>query len=126
MRPTADITAEKFIKDDKVKVYDGSDGIYPRIDAMITLMGGASIQFEKFLSIGFVTGPAFLKADERITGRVTNKKLWVIKPYIDVMPGKGKISIRLGYVKANSRFEAASPTRYRAVTLGIGVRLFGK
>lgn len=126
VRPTIEITAEKFIADNKVGVHDGFDGIVPRIDAMVTVLGGGAILFEKFLSAGFLIGPALLKADEGKTGFPTNKRLLIIKPYIDVTPGKGKLSFRVGYVKGSSRFESVSPTRYKAVTLGVGVRLFEK
>jgi hypothetical protein len=126
LRPTIEITAEGFIKDKEVMVYDGFDGVLPRIDAMISLMGGAAIRIERFLSIGFVTGPAFLSSDDTRTAFITNKRLWVIKPNIDITPGKGKLTFRIGYVKGSSRFKTTSPTRYRALTAGVGFRLIGK
>jgi len=123
LRPAIEMSAEMFPKDEELHFADGSDGEMPRIDAIVNLMAGAAIQFERFLSIGAVTGPAFVRSDGRTTGFTTNKRMWLIKPVIDITPGNGKVTIRVGYTKGSSRFKASSPTRYRSLTLGVGIRL---
>lgn len=70
-----------------------------------------------------VTGPAFVTEYDYVK---TRNKLWAVKPYVDITPGKGRVSIRMGYVKTNTRVEFSSVRRYKAFTLGIGIRLLGK
>jgi hypothetical protein len=127
LRPAFEITGDVFPEDEEVHISDCCDGEYPRIDAIVSLMGGAAIQFERFLSVGAVAGPAFLKSDGTRTAFTTNKRFWVTKPFIDVTPGNGKVTMRLGYLKTNTgRFKPGFRPHYRAFTLGVGIRLLGK
>lgn len=121
-RPQIEVSGDWFLADDKVGRPTPFDGVYPRMERIVNVMGGVEIQFNKLISAGLVIGPSYIKMPDWWAEK---QKIWAVKPVIDITPGGGKWLVRLGYLRTGARLRSTNYRHYEAFTIGVGYRLLG-
>jgi len=114
IKPTAELTGDAYLMNDKVLRFDSTGNVLNDIDGMVNLFAGLSFNPVKPVYISVLGGPSFVGGQTRFG----------IKPSVGFyFPGSRKFTAKVSYINIFNRGETTKHN-FGSLSIAVGFRLF--